>query len=186
MTLPTRSSVPCCLLESGGLLTAARSDGRDVGRLRETQSSILGASRDGWWCAVGGYVRAANEGDAYDWRGARVVIKASGEDTFGQLGVMESTYPPGLSVPAHTHAGEDEMFYLLDGELRGFCDDDRWTATSGSFVFVPRDRPHGFVVTSDGPARALVIVGPSRLDRQVVANGTPVPRGAGATPQPRP
>jgi quercetin dioxygenase-like cupin family protein len=151
------------------------------GRLRAPAHT--GSGRDGW-CAVGGYIRAANEGDAYDWRGARVVIKASGDDTFGQLGVMESTYPPGLSVPAHTHTGEDEMFYLLDGELRGFCDDDRWTATPGSFVFVPRDRPHGFVVTSDGPARALVIVGPSRLDRQVVANGTPVP-GPSVTPHPR-
>ncbi len=77
---------------------------------------------------VSGYVRAADEGDAYDWHGARVVVKASGADTFGQLAVMDSTYPPGLSVPAHVHAGEDEMFYVLDGELAAFCDDDRWTA----------------------------------------------------------
>ena len=125
---------------------------------------------------VSGYVRAADEGDAYDWHGARVVVKASGADTFGQLAVMDSTYPPGLSVPAHAHAGEDEMFYVLDGELSGFCDDDRWTAAAGSFVFVPRDRPHGFVVTSAGPARALVIVGPPRLDGQVAATGTPVDR----------
>ncbi len=73
------------------------------------------------------------------------------------------------------------MFYLLEGELQGFCDEDQWTATPGSFVFVPRDRPHGFVVTSNQPARALVITGPSRLDRQVAATGIPVPgteRGA--------
>jgi uncharacterized cupin superfamily protein len=30
---------------------------------------------------------------------------------------MESTYPPGLSVHDHVHAGEDEMFYLLAGEI---------------------------------------------------------------------
>ena len=123
---------------------------------------------------MSGFARAAHEGDAYDWRGARVVIKASGGDTHGQLAVMEAIYPPGLSVPAHVHDGEDEMFYLLAGELRGFCDDDRWTATPGSFVFVPRDRPHGFVVTSAEPARGLVIVGPARLDRSVVTNGIPV------------
>jgi quercetin dioxygenase-like cupin family protein len=86
---------------------------------------------------VSGFVHAVGGGDAYDWRGARIVIKVTGADTFGQLGVLESTYPAGLSVPAHTHAGEDEMFYLLDGELRGFCDDERWTATPGHFVFVP-------------------------------------------------
>jgi quercetin dioxygenase-like cupin family protein len=96
-------------------------------------------------------------------------MKATGTDTDGQLAVMESVYPSGLSVPAHVHASEDEMFYLLEGEVALFCDDDRWTATAGSFVFVPRDRPHGFVVTSNGPAKALVIVGPPRLDRQIAA-----------------
>jgi quercetin dioxygenase-like cupin family protein len=112
------------------------------------------------------------EGAAYDWRGARIVIKASGEDTAGQLSVMESAYPAGLSVPEHIHAGEDEMFYVLAGELHGFCDDEQWTATAGTFVFVPRDRPHGFVVTGDQPALALVIVGPPSLDRQIAATGT--------------
>ncbi len=123
---------------------------------------------------MSGFVRSAGEGDAYDWHDARVVIKASGRDTAGQLAVMDSSYPSGLAVPAHVHAGEDEMFYMLAGELRGFCDDQEWQAAPGSFVFVPRDRPHGFVVTSQAPARALVIVGPARLDLQVAATGTPV------------
>lgn len=120
-----------------------------------------------------GFVLGPGEGPAYGFHGSAVVIKASGQDTFGQLGVMESAYPPGLAVREHVHAGEDEMFYLLDGELTGFCDDDRWTATSGSFVFVPRDRPHGFTVTSHEPARAIVITGPSRLDRQIAARRPP-------------
>jgi quercetin dioxygenase-like cupin family protein len=124
---------------------------------------------------VSGYVLTADEGDANDWRGARVVIKAASDDTYGQLCVMESTYPPGWSVPTHFHAGVDEMLYVLDGELHGYCDDERWTATPGTFVFVRRDRPHGFTVIGDEPARALVIVGPARLDGQVAATGVPVP-----------
>ncbi|HYZ56835.1 MAG TPA: cupin domain-containing protein [Streptosporangiaceae bacterium] len=100
------------------------------------------------------------------------MIKASGEDTVGQLSVMESTYPPGLSVPEHVHRGE-EIFYLLAGELTGFCEEERWTATAGSFVFVPCDRPHGFTVTSAEQAIALVITGPSQLDRQIAARGEP-------------
>lgn len=123
---------------------------------------------------MSGFVRAPGEGAAYDFHGARVVLKAAGADTLDQLAVMKGSYPPGLSVPAHIHAGEDEMFYLLDGALELFCDDDRWTAEPGSFVFVPRDRPHGFVVTSSTPARALVIVGPPALDGQIAAAGTPV------------
>jgi quercetin dioxygenase-like cupin family protein len=123
---------------------------------------------------MSGYVLPPGGGDTYDWRGARVSIKATGTDTLGQLGVMESAYPAGLTVPSHFHAGEDEMFYLLAGELRGFCDDEQWAAVPGCFVFVPRDRPHGFTVVSGEPARALVVVGPSVLDRQVAASGVPV------------
>ena len=99
------------------------------------------------------------------------------EDTLGQLAVMESTYPAGLSVREHVHAGEDEMFYLLAGELAGFCGEDRWTATAGSFVFVPRDRPHGFTVISAGLAKALVITGPPQLERQIAARGEPAADG---------
>jgi hypothetical protein len=41
---------------------------------------------------------------------------------------MEFSYPPDLRVHPHVHDGEDEMFYLLAGELAGFCGDSRWTA----------------------------------------------------------
>lgn len=123
-----------------------------------------------------GFVLGDGEGPAYGFHGSAVWIKASGEHTHGQLSVMESVYPPGLSVHEHVHDGEDEMFYVLAGELAGTCEDDRWTATAGSFVFVPRDHRHSFVVTSTGPARALVITGPAQLDRQIAARGEPVPR----------
>ena len=123
---------------------------------------------------MSGDVLAAGGGDGYDWHGARIVMKARGADTDGQLAVMESTYPSMLTVPAHVHEGEDEMLYVLAGELRGFCGDEHWTAGPGSFVFVPRDRPHGFVVTSDESARALVVVGPARLDSQVASSGVRV------------
>jgi quercetin dioxygenase-like cupin family protein len=126
--------------------------------------------------AMSGYVRRVDEGATYDWRGARVVIKASAAETLGQLSVIESTYPPGLSVPSHHHPDEDEMLYILVGELQGFCDDSHWTAAAGSFVFVPRDRPHGFTVTSEVSARALVIVAPPRLDSQIAKTGTLIRR----------
>jgi mannose-6-phosphate isomerase-like protein (cupin superfamily) len=73
------------------------------------------------------------------------------------------------------HPGEDEMFYLLAGELTGYCGEDSWTARAGSFVFVPRDRPHSFTVTSSEPAAALVITGPGRLDRQIAVHGESAP-----------
>jgi quercetin dioxygenase-like cupin family protein len=123
---------------------------------------------------MAGFALAPGDGAGYLFHGAAVVIKAAGDQTLGHLAVMESTYPGGLSVHEHVHAGEDEMFYLLAGEMSVFCEQDRWTAKPGSFVFVPHDRPHGFTVTSEEPARALVITGPAQLDRQIAQHGQPI------------
>jgi hypothetical protein len=68
------------------------------------------------------------------------------------------------------------MLCVFGGELTGFCDDDRGRRGAGSLVFVPRDRVCGFTVTSDEPARAIIITGPSQLDRQIAAHGTPAAR----------
>jgi len=42
---------------------------------------------------MGGYVHAANEGDAHEFHGGRIVTKASGDDALGQLAVMVSRPP---------------------------------------------------------------------------------------------
>jgi hypothetical protein len=47
---------------------------------------------------MSGFVLGPGEGPANEFHGANVVIKASGQDTAGQLSVMESLYPPALSV----------------------------------------------------------------------------------------
>ncbi|MGB6455503.1 MAG: cupin domain-containing protein [Streptosporangiaceae bacterium] len=130
---------------------------------------------------MAGFALGPGEGDAYGFHGATVVMKATSAATLGQLAVMESVYPARLSVPEHVHDGEDEMFYLLSGQLSVFCEGDNWTAVPGSFVLVPRGRRHGLMVTSAEPARALVITGPPKLDRQIAARAEPPP----ADPSPR-
>ena len=126
-----------------------------------------------------GFVLGPGKGSAYGFHGSVAVIKASGEDTLGQLGVIESVYPAGLSVHEHVHDGEDEMFYLLEGEIEVFCGEQRWSIGAGSFAFVPRGQPHRFTVSAAGLARALVITGPSRLAAQIAERGEPVPPGLG-------
>jgi quercetin dioxygenase-like cupin family protein len=121
-----------------------------------------------------GFALGPGEGPRYLFHGAAVAIKAGGKHTGGQLAVMESWYPAGLTVHEHVHAGEDEMFYLLAGELSVSCEGSRWIVAPGGFVFVPRDHRHGFVVTSEEPARALVITGPAQLDRQIAGRGQPI------------
>ena len=124
---------------------------------------------------MSGFILGPGEGATYGFHGSAVTMKAVGHQTRGQLCVMEAMYPPGLSVHEHVHVGEDEMFYLLSGQLSVRCDADSWMVTAGGFVFVPRDHPHAFSVTGAEPARALVITGPPRLDEQIARRAEPVP-----------
>jgi quercetin dioxygenase-like cupin family protein len=120
------------------------------------------------------FVLPAGGGDRYEFGGATFTIKAGGADSEGRVAVMEQSGPAGLTVPAHTHADEDEMFYVLEGELRGFCGQERWTASAGAFIFLPRDVEHGFEVVGEHPARALTIVGPARFDALIAEQGHPL------------
>lgn len=117
------------------------------------------------------FVRPAGDGDTYEFGGATFTVKASGSDTEGRVGVMEQAAPAGLTVPAHTHEGEDEMFHVLDGEVRGFCGDEPFSASTGAFIFLPRDVVHGLEVVGDRPARLLTIVGPAKFDALVAGQG---------------
>ena len=118
-------------------------------------------------------VRQAGQGAAYDFDGARFVMKASGAETGGQLAVMEVLSPAGLEVPPHVHDGEDEMFYVLSGNLTGHCAGQQWSAAPGAFVLLPRDTEHSFTVASRSEAKILVVVGPPRLDAHVAQRGVP-------------
>ncbi len=115
----------------------------------------------------------AGQGAAYDFGGARFVMKASGADTGGQLAVMEMLCPAALDVPSHVHDGEDEMFYVLSGDLTGRCAGQPWSASPGAFVLLPRDTEHSFTVTSRSDAKVLVVLGPPRFDAHVAQRGTP-------------
>ena len=93
-----------------------------------------------------GYV--VDPGEGVPGRGPDV--KASGRSTGGSLTVIEVTIDGG--PPRHTHSREDESFYVLTGTLDVACGQDRFRAGPGSFVFLPRNLPHGFrsVGGSDG------------------------------------
>lgn len=118
-------------------------------------------------------VRDAGQGAAYDFAGARFVMKASGAETSGQLAVMEMLCPAALDVPLHVHDGEDEMFYVIAGYLTGRCGGERWSAQPGAFVLLPRDIEHSFTVTSRADAKVLVVVGPPSFDAHVAQRGSP-------------
>jgi quercetin dioxygenase-like cupin family protein len=97
--------------------------------------------------------------------GGPLTFKARGTQTGGRLTLLENVIAPGDGPPLHTHAGEDESWYVLEGTLRFRLEDQLHGAPSGSFVFVPRGTPHCFQNTGTEPARILVIFTPSGMER---------------------
>jgi quercetin dioxygenase-like cupin family protein len=104
-----------------------------------------------------GYILHADQGLAP----AQPDLKASAGSTGGQLTIFTLSLNGG--PPRHTHTREDESIYLFSGRLDVECDGEEFQATSGSFVFLPRDRPHTFRSVG-GTARGLLIVTPGGLE----------------------
>jgi mannose-6-phosphate isomerase-like protein (cupin superfamily) len=88
-------------------------------------------------------------------------LKASRRSTGGALSVFETSIAAG--PPLHVHDREDECFYVLDGELSVRCGDEGFSAAAGSFVFLPRGRPHRFWAAGQ-PARLLLIAVPAGIE----------------------
>jgi mannose-6-phosphate isomerase-like protein (cupin superfamily) len=101
----------------------------------------------------------------------RITIKATAQSTGGAYGLFESWIAPGFSPPLHVHHREDEAFWVLEGELSMCCGDRTFRAAAGSFVFLPRDVPHTFVVEGDRPARMLTLLTPGGGEAFFVAAG---------------
>jgi mannose-6-phosphate isomerase-like protein (cupin superfamily) len=64
----------------------------------------------------------------------------------------------------HAHDGEDDSFYVLEGELTFTVDGDEVVAGPGTFVLVPPDVQHTFANRSDAVARCINIHAPAGFD----------------------
>jgi quercetin dioxygenase-like cupin family protein len=77
-----------------------------------------------------------------------ITVLASARDTNGLVGAVEVAGPSGAGPPLHVHHREDEAFYVLDGEYSVFVGDEVIAGVPGTWVWGPRDVPHGYQVRS--------------------------------------
>ena len=104
--------------------------------------------------------------------GGTVICIAHGRETNGAFGLLELTVPPAtqpdqphLGARSHRHGGEDEAWYILDGELTLTIGERTVHATAGTFLFVPRGVPHATVNRGTRPARYLAWFTPPGMER---------------------
>jgi mannose-6-phosphate isomerase-like protein (cupin superfamily) len=106
------------------------------------------------------------EGKTVSVLGDRYTYKVVGEQTGGGYALVETAVPAGSSgPPPHVHEGEEEAFYVLEGEVTILVGDRTLTAGPGSFALVPRGMVHTFSNQGDRETRFLVILSPAGFER---------------------
>jgi quercetin dioxygenase-like cupin family protein len=98
--------------------------------------------------------------------GSLAVIKATAEDTGGQMTLVEITEHPGTEAPLHVHHREDEGFWVLEGSVTFEVGDTTIDACEGDYAFGPRDIPHRYTVGEQG-CRMLFIFTPGGFERLI-------------------
>ena len=113
-------------------------------------------------------------GEHYHFLNHLMTTKVSAADTDGTLTAMEFVGPRGFGPPLHRHDVEDELFYVVEGEMWFGCGDVDAVHGTGATIWLPRGKAHTFQILSD-QARVFQITTPGRFDRFVAALGSPIP-----------
>jgi quercetin dioxygenase-like cupin family protein len=93
--------------------------------------------------------------------GGVLTFKAGAGQTGGAVTAFQTTVAPGEGPPLHLHPSEDEVLYVLHGELRVRLEAAIHKAPAGSFVFIPRGVPHTWQNAGDHEASLFVLFTPA-------------------------
>jgi quercetin dioxygenase-like cupin family protein len=94
------------------------------------------------------------------------------------LVVMEVTLAPGGGHAFHKHPGQEEVIYVIDGQVEQWLDQEKRMLGPGDSVFITGDTVHASFNTGQADARLLAIVSPC-VNRQ---SGYEVTEVAGQEP----
>jgi quercetin dioxygenase-like cupin family protein len=120
-------------------------------------------------------VRQPGEGDALWMLNSLYEVRASGDDTGGELTAMEMTIPPGMGPPPHVHQG-GESVYVLEGRIRYHIGGHVHEGGPGTFFYVPAGIEENFEPADDNPLRLLVVYTPGGMDKFFKEAGEPAER----------
>ena len=91
-------------------------------------------------------------------------LKVAPDENEGGVAVVEHTLPPGkLAAPLHRHSNEDEISYILRGEMGVQEGDEVFTVEAGDFAVKERDVWHTFWNPGPEPLRFLEIITPGEF-----------------------
>ena len=101
----------------------------------------------------------------------RVLLSA--KETGGTLSIVETLVKPGSGPTYHSHAREDETFYVVSGTAEVWIDREIFRCEAGDRVFGPRNVFHTYRNVGDTDLKMILVYTPggfeqSFLDREVM------------------
>lgn len=110
-----------------------------------------------------GFALKDGEGEHVHFRGTKITVKVSKEDSEGRYTLIEMAHSPNVGPALHTHPNAPEAYYVLEGEYQIRCGGETYHAKKGDFVFIPKGVEHKYQSGPDG-GRVLVI-SPAGLEK---------------------
>jgi len=112
------------------------------------------------------------------------IVRVPHDEGGDGISVLERFAAQGDSPPLHVHKNEDEIFHVLEGELRVRAGDADVRIGAGETILGPKGVPHTYRVESSEGARWLLITGRGDFERfmravsrQAERAELPVPEG---------
>ncbi len=118
------------------------------------------------------FKRSPSTETTLDVFGVDVTFLVEDAHTGGRFGVLEYVSQPGHEPPPHWHEHEDEVFYIVEGHLEMHCGDQVFQVEAGECIFLPKGKPHGFIIRSPR-LRAICVIQPSGAEQALKILGVP-------------
>lgn len=132
------------------------------------------------------YLAQPDQQQKLEWiDGGQFAVLLDAQATDGQLTVGRFSVSKGEAPPMHVHTREDEVFMLIKGAALVWSGDEQRELSEGGIVYLPRNVPHGYRITSD-TADLLMICTPGGIEGMFRHAGrdmsTPRPEGFELSP----
>jgi len=102
--------------------------------------------------------------------GLTATVKIPSTATAGAVALVEHTLGPGfLGAPPHRHQREDEISYVLEGELTIQIGDQIQVVPAGAHILKPREIMHTFWNVGAIPVRFLEVIAPGGVESYFAA-----------------
>jgi|SRR5689334_20227229 len=106
-------------------------------------------------------VVSSNEGTAFNILGHVVTVKLHNWDGNGNY-VFELISPPGSGIPPHVHKNEDEIVYILEGQLEAMIGGEVFQVNPGDCLNFVRNVPHGYTNKGKINTKTFWCISPGR------------------------